>query len=244
MTIHLLSSPPFGEHFWTLVRDRLVEYGHDVSIHTPVETHATVSEACEQLARTITPSDQVVAHGLAVPLLLQFAQKHPIDCAFVSNGPLKSLDPLCTAYSTLPTFLQKIYLHPALSFRFFCSSLGFRRAVVNPYVMDKEMVSRTCDPLNKSSFRANSVAYLKDLGSFSPPESLQTRLVAIWGDHDLLYPTTIATELQHRYDTKRIDIEGGKLLHPIERPWAIADIIHQECHAEITPDTSEHHQYS
>ena len=108
-----------------------------------------------------------------------------------------------------------------------------RRAVVNPYVMDEEAVERHCAPLQQSSFRRNSVAYLKELSSFSAPTSIQTRVVAIWGDHDLLYPTTIATELQHQYTgTKRIDIEGGKLLHPIERPWAMADIIHQECNTE------------
>ena len=43
-------------------------------------------------------------------------------------------------------------------------------------------------------------------------------------------PDSIATDLQNRYpNTKRVDIEGGKLLHPIERPWAMADLIHQEC---------------
>ena len=233
MTIHLLSSPPFGEHFWTLVYNRLVEHGHRVCIHTPIENHATLDEAREHLSRTITPHDYVVAHGLTVPLLLHFAQKNPIKRAFVSNGPLKSLDPLCKTFSSLPPFLQHLYLHPSLSLRFFASSLGMRRIVVNPYVMDKEVVARVCAPLDTSSFRKNCITYLNEINSFTPPDALQTDLVAIWGDHDLMYPTTIATDLQNRYpNTKRIDIEGGKLLHPIERPWAIADIIHHECQSQ------------
>ena len=230
MTIHLLSSPPFGEHFWTLVYNRLVEHGHEVCIHTPIENHATLDQAREQLSRVITPYDDVVAHGLTVPLLLHFAQHHPIKRAFVSNGPLTTLDPFCKSFSTLPSFLQKLYLHPSLSFRFFASSLGMRRIVVNPYVMDKEVIERVCAPLHNASFRKNCAAYLNEIDAFNPPESIQTALIAIWGDHDLLYPTSIATDLQNRYpNTKRVDIEGGKLLHPIERPWAMADLIHQEC---------------
>ena len=233
MTIHLLSSPPFGEHFWTLVYNRLVEHGQKVCIHTPIESHATLDQAREHLSRTITPYDVVVAHGLTVPLLLHFAHKHPIKRAFVSNGPLTSLDPLCKTFSTVPSFLQQLYLHPSLSFRFFASSVGMRRIVVNPYVMSKEVVHRMCAPLGTSSFRKNCTTYLDEINAFTPPDSLKTDLVAIWGDHDLLYPTTIATDLQNRYpNTKRFDIEGGKLLHPIERPWAMADIIHQECQSQ------------
>ena len=229
MTIHLLSGPPFGEFFWTLVYDRLVEHGHKVCVHTPVESHATLDQARENLSRTITSYDTVVAHGLTVPLLLHFAQKHPIKRAFVSNGPLASLDPLCKTFTTIPSILQRIYLHPSIAFRFFSSSIGMRRVVVNPYVMDKEVIARVCAPLGNASFRKNCTTYLDDINSFIPPTSIKTQLIAIWGDHDLLYPTTIATDLQNRYpNTKRFDIEGGKLLHPIERPWAMADLIHQE----------------
>ena len=230
MTIHLLSSPPFGEQFWTLVCDRLTEHGYEVQIQSPIENHATLEGACVQLSNVISPNDHVVAHGLIVPLLLKFANKFPIKRAVVSNGPLTHLDPLSKTFSNLPRLLQQLYLNPTISFRFLRSSIGLRRAVVNPYVMDKEVVAEVCSPLHESSFRRNFTAYLEQLHSFVPPDSLKTELTAIWGDHDLLYPTTIATDLQNRYpNTKRIDIEGGKLLHPIERPWAIADLIHQEC---------------
>ena len=73
--------------------------------YTPIENHATLDQAREQLARVITPHDDVVAHGLTVPLLLHFAQHHPIKRAFVSNGPLTSLD----------AFLQKLFYTPLFS---------------------------------------------------------------------------------------------------------------------------------
>jgi pimeloyl-ACP methyl ester carboxylesterase len=229
MTIHLLSSPPFGEYFWAPVQERLVQHGHDVCIHTPIENHSTLDKAREQLSLSITPEDDVVAHGLGVPLLLHFAHKYPLRTAVLSNGPQGGLDPLCSSFARLPSIVQQLYLHPALAFRYFRSSLGMRRAVVNPYVMDADMVEQTCAPLAQSSFRKNSVQYLKELSSFSPPPSLKAPILAIWGDHDLLYPISVSAELENRYpNTKRIDIEGGKLLHPIERPWALADLLHEE----------------
>ena len=228
MTIHLLSSPPFGEYFWTPVQKRLVQHGHDVCIHTPVETHATLDDIREQLSLVITPEDDVVAHGLGVPLL-HFAQKYPIRTIVLTNGPQEKLDPLSAAFVRLPTIAQKFYLRPAISYRYFRSSIGMRRAVVNPYVMDAEMVEKICAPLAQSSFRKNCVQYLKEVAAFSAPDSLKAPILAIWGDHDLLYPISVSAELGNRYTkTKRIDIEGGKLLHPIERPWALADMLHEE----------------
>ena len=85
MTIHLLSSPPFGEYFWAPVQERLVQHGHDVCIHTPIENHSTLDKAREQLSLSITPEDDVVAHGLGVPLLLHFAHKYPLRTAVLSN---------------------------------------------------------------------------------------------------------------------------------------------------------------
>ncbi len=229
MTIHLISSPPFGEYFWTPVQKRLVQHGYDVCIHTPVETHSTLEQIREQLSLVITPQDDVVAHGLGVPLLLHFAQKYPIRTAILSNGPRETLDPLCASFARLPAFLQKFYLNPTLSFRYFRSSIGMRRAVVNPYVMDADMVEKVCAPLAQSSFRKNCVQFLQDIASFSAPSSLKTQILAIWGDHDLLYPISVSAELENHYsNTKRIDIEGGKLLHPVERPWALADMLHEE----------------
>ena len=79
MTIHLISSPPFGEYFWTPVQKRLVQHGYDVCIHTPVETHSTLEQIREQLSLVITPQDDVVAHGLgAGPALKLSSGAHGI----------------------------------------------------------------------------------------------------------------------------------------------------------------------
>ena len=229
MTIHLITSPPFGEKFWTLVQKRLMHHGYDVSIHTPMEHHDSIAKMVEQLSLVITPTDDVVAHGLGVPLLLSLASILPIRHAFISNGPLQNLDPLCAGFSKLPLRTQQLYLHPVISFRYFRSSLGMRRAVVNPYVMDAQTVSEVCAPLQNASIRKKMTLYLAELSSFVPPKKIDVPLTLIWGDHDLLYPISICSEIQNRYaHSQRFDIEGGKVLHPIERPWAIADIIHNQ----------------
>jgi len=227
MKIHLISSPPFGDDFWRGVQNRLAYHGHDVQIHSPIEHAASIREACIFLKNHVQPQDVLVAHGLGVPLALQYASENPINHAILSNGPIENLDPISASFAKLPSLLQKIYLHPTICFRYFQSSLGMRRAVVNPYVMDKEMVASACAPLTKGQTRSHMIQYLKEISSFSPPASIQSSILAIWGDHDLLYPISISMEIQNRYpQTTRLDIEGGKLLHPIERPWAMADIMH------------------
>ena len=229
MTIHLITSPPFGERFWTLVQQRMMHHGYEVSIHTPMEHHYSMEKMVEQLSLVITHNDSVVAHGLGVPLLLAFANAHRIKHAFISNGPLKNLDPLCSTFSKLPLSAQQLYLHPRISFRYFRSSLGMRRSVVNPYVMDEETVSTVCAPLQNAATRKNMALYLVEIASFEPPYKIDAPLTLIWGDHDLLYPISVCTEIQTRYPhSQRFDIEGGKIFHPIERPWAIADIIHNQ----------------
>ena len=227
MKIHLISSPPFGEDFWRGVHNRLAYHGHDVHIHSPIEHAASLQASCLFLKDHVHPQDILVAHGLGIPLALQYAAENPIRRLILSNGPVEKLDPISASFAKLPSLLQKIYLHPKICFRYFQSSLGMRRAVVNPYVMDKEVVASTCAPLKKSRTRSHMIQYLKELSSFSPPTSISSSMMAIWGDHDLLYPISVSMDIQNRYpQTTRLDIEGGKLLHPIERPWAIADIMH------------------
>ena len=104
-----------------------------------------------------------------------------------------------------------------------------RRLVVNPYVMDIDMITNTCAPLRDRKYRRAIRRYLAELLSFMPPEKITCPILAIWGDHDLLYPISISSDIHNRYpQTKRLDIEGGKLLHPIERPWAFADTLHAQ----------------
>ena len=147
----------------------------------------------------------------------------------LSNGPISSLDPLTSSFAKLPTFLQKLYLHPYIAHRYLRSSLGLRRLVVNPYVMDHDTVVALCHALFDPKIRTRYLDGLQQLISMENNFNSQAKHhMAIWGDQDLLYPTKIASTLQNRIpDLKRIDILGGKFLHPIERPWAIADTLHQ-----------------
>jgi pimeloyl-ACP methyl ester carboxylesterase len=53
---------------------------------------------------------------------------------------------------------------------------------------------------------------------------------AIWGEQDLLFPIEQLEAAQVKFPDfiKTIrQIDGGAHFHPIERPWSIADAIHQ-----------------
>ena len=101
--------------------------------------------------------------------------------------------------------------------------------VVNPYVMDRDTVVALCHSLFDAKTRTRYVKGLAEIKSLHTDfQSKAEHHIAIWGDQDLLYPAKIASVLQNRIpDLKRIDIPGGKFLHPIERPWAIADALHR-----------------
>ena len=164
----------------------------------------------------------LVAHGLAIPLAIQ-AVGPDLELLVISNGPTTKLDPVTKALSRLPgPFLKKLLLRPRALNAWLSSSVGLRRAVVNPYVMDKETVEKLTAPLLGDDQRRSQTAdWLRELSTYLPiklPRDLD--VVALWGDGDRLYPMAELDEIEGIAVQL---IPGGRFLHPQERPWEMAD---------------------
>lgn len=164
----------------------------------------------------------VVVHGLALPLVLQ-SDLAAVELLVLSNGPLRRLDPFTRALSRVPcTVMEKLVLQPRVFNKWLASSVGLRRAVVNPYVMERDVVEGLTAPFLESSVaRKQTNRWLKALPKQLPATlPVDTKVVAIWGDKDFLYPVE---EVEQYQDLEVINIPGGRFLHPQERPWELAD---------------------
>ncbi len=170
----------------------------------------------------------LVVHGLALPLVLG-ASLPMIDLLVLSNGPLSRLDVFSKTLSKLPQVaMEKALLRPGLFTKWLASSVGLRRAVVNPYVMDPETVQELSQPfLATPAARKMTALWLKSAARCLPVEiPSDTKVVAIWGDLDFLYK---AEEIEQFQDVDLILVPGGRFLHPQERPWELADACLELC---------------
>jgi len=228
MTIYLIASPPFGEYFWNGVKNRLLFHGYNVQIVSLWETNSPLTQVKQTLCSMLTKDDCVATHGLLLPFLLWAIGDQPVHRIIVSNGPFDQLDPFSSLAQKVPSKMLSWYLHPLISLPFFRSSFGMRRLVINPYVMDAEMVKQSCAPLKKHTARKSLSTYIQKIPTLPLPKNIQSPGLVLWGDQDILYPITIATKICSRYPSfTRKDIRGGAFLHPLERPWAMADLIHE-----------------
>ncbi len=173
----------------------------------------------------------LVAHGLACPAAIYAAAQVPGCRLVLCNGPITHLDPATRALAhaaRLPALLPSLIFHPAVVVRWLYSSLGLRRAVRNPYVMDRDTVVAICAPLFSTAGRRLAVAaYLRSLPDavrstpiFEGPTTL------LWGDEDALYPPWQVDDARALLPRLRhVTVPGGRSLHPVERPWLVADAI-------------------
>ena len=228
MRIYLVASPPFGSYFWNGVKNRLLSYKYDVEIVSIWESEASLNQAKQNICSMVKKEDAIATHGLLLPFLLWALGDHPVHRIILSNGPFDQLDPLSSFARKIPSKILPWYLHPLISMPFFRSSIGMRRLVINPYVMDKEMVAQSCAPLKKHASRKSFSKHLMEIPNLQLPEKIESPGLVLWGDQDILYPISIATKICARYPSfTRKDIRGGACLHPLERPWAMADLIHE-----------------
>jgi len=93
---------------------------------------------------------------------------------------------------------------------------------VNPYVMERDTVEALSRPFLASSHaRRLTNRWLKALPKRLPAQlPTDTKVVAIWGDKDFLYPPKEINQFQ---DVEVVFIPGGRFLHPQERPWELGD---------------------
>jgi len=228
MLINLLAGPPFGPRLYDGVCQRLEQCGLNSCTIDPFSECDNTDEMIRWMEQRIKPGDALVAHGTAVPLAVAVTQNKQIETLFLSNGPIKKPDPILNLYGKTPVSLRKALLNPFCSIPALKSSAGLRRLVVNPYVMDRDTIVRVCEPLIKSkNHRRRYAEYIGKIDRMTPlAQPGANKICLIWGDSDLLYPTHHASSVLSGWkNTIAVEIEGAKHLHPIESPWAMADII-------------------
>jgi pimeloyl-ACP methyl ester carboxylesterase len=171
----------------------------------------------------------LVAHGTAIPVAWQLASSMSLAGLVLTNGPITSLDPFLKTFCRLarsPRLLASTLLQPGVLQRWLASSAGLRRTVVNPYVMDQDMVVAVSAPYLQSPASRLAVAhFLKDLPqAVADPSPLEVPTLLLWGDEDRLYPPSTIDSARHLLSQISHErISGGQHHHPAERPWEIAD---------------------
>lgn len=228
-----LAGPPFSEQLWSQVQRRLEDQGLTTRAIPMLVAGSSpcMTSAAERVAEQIenTPSPVLVAHGSAIPIALRASVRTRPRGLVLTNGVLDRPDPFLRALSQIPhPILSRGVLRPAVWLRYLASSVGLRRAVINPYVMDRDMVVAVCGPLVETRDKRDQfTVFLKDLCKPRPPlPAFDGPTLLAWGDADRLYPPHLVREYDRELKrNKVVFIPGGQHLHPIERPWALADHI-------------------
>ena len=231
LTIYLLAGPPFGPQFWDSCIQRLHFHGRRAEALNPFQYSCQLEELSQIVSTKLQKDDVLVAHGTALPIAIQASKLQQFRLTVLCNGPLVQADRFLQIFSSLPAAARRFLLSSPIAFPYLSSSLGLRRLVVNPYVMDHDTIVTVCSGLKKDTKElSNYVAYTnifrkKLQADFSPTMSY----LFLWGDQDFLYPKTpIQNLLSKLKNSTYIGIPGGKNLYPIERPWAFADALHQQ----------------
>lgn len=196
----------------------------------------TVDAAAQRIVAVSEPGDVLVAHGLAVPALVRaLGLGMRARAVVLSNGPITRLDPVTRAWIGLGAALP-LALQPALVARWLRSSAGLRRAVCNPYVMDRDTVDAICAPLFETTAQRRAVAdYLRSLHTLPALAPSAVPVWLVWGDDDALYPLSESDFADTALGGGRVRaIPGGRFGHPEERPWALADAVR----AVLEPDST------
>ncbi|MSQ01884.1 MAG: hypothetical protein EXR71_08320 [Myxococcales bacterium] len=230
-TIWLLAGPPFDAPFFGDVLARLVATGHpDVQVRSVVSLGPTWAAAADELARGVGPVDVLVAHGLAIPVALAVAARVPVGHVVLINGPLIALDALSDAVvraAMLPGAAETLF-RPGTWLRWLRSSIGLRRAVNNPYAMDRDTVAVVCGGLvADGAARRALCTWLQSVASpWPPPSASSAQVTLFWGDNDRLHPLGEADAAAISGENIRTRVaSGGRFAWPLEMPWALADAL-------------------
>lgn len=235
----LLAGPPFGPGMWRSVRTRwtgdpseaisLLELGGH-----PHEMIASLSARVRRCESGVV----LVAHGLAVPVAMRVAAEVELEGLVLANGPIWSLDPVSRSLArVLRVPGSERLLRPSVLARALASSLALRRTVANPYVMDRDTVVALLDPLLEAEggrtscreFLCHLPMMLEQIPIVSNP------VLGLWGDRDVLYPMAHADEARRWLRCYQLErVSGGRLFHPVERPWSFADTIVSWLNGELT----------
>lgn len=231
-TPHWYAGPPFSEQLFRHAVERAG--GAMLPLLEPGGVNDLDAVAKRIAARVDAAAGPVVlvGHGLAVPAVTRAAELAGPNLRHLalSNGPITRLDPFTRAFLRAGPAVSAV-LHPALFLRWLASSAGLRRAVCNPYIMDRDTIDAICRPLVASpGGRAAVAAYLRALCPLPTFVAPRVPTTLAWGDDDPLYPLAEADTADAIVGGGRVRaIPGGRYVHPEERPWALADLVLQAC---------------
>ena len=231
--IWFISGPPFDTAIWQAVEARVHDLG--CCARTWPCLTAGSGDIAEEVARLSADLDSVehdvilVGHGSALPMV-RASSTHPRVAGIVlSNGPglkLDRLNRLWTRLFSMPQPIRQGVLGPALMMPILQSSVGLRRTVVNPYVMDHDTVVAICEPIfSNEARRERAATYFRSLTDLPEiPLNADIQTLFCWGDSDPVGADTYDDLLQiNAPNITHSPIPGGRFMHPVERPWEFAD---------------------
>ena len=232
MSILFLQGIPFSNQFWTPIIKRLNQQNFDCHTWNFLEVSGDIDSLVIKMQEICSQNNitTVVAHGLALPLAWRYCELYQIDNLIISNGLVEKSGlnhMILRSINTIPKLIANQLLRPMIALPLLASSAAFRRLVINPYVMDYDNIVLLCqEQLHNASIRQNMSQYLSYCDNFAINQKLLVHnLLAIWGDIDPLFPVKQIQNMQSPNAIQIKIIEGGAHFHPIERPWAMADII-------------------
>jgi pimeloyl-ACP methyl ester carboxylesterase len=197
----------------------------------PAPPSGRLADLADRIAPLVGPDALLVAHGLALPLGFEIARRVRPEGLVVLDGPLEKHDPIAAAVTKLaaaaPGVLKQA-LRPEIALKLLASSAALRRTVVNPYVMDRDIVAMLSAPLLATpEHRRAVVEYLASIRDIRPPWSAGgTPVLLLWSASDLLHPlpgeprsTVTGSEVT------AISLPGARFFNVEERPWEVADAL-------------------
>lgn len=232
----LLAGVPFGAALVEQAARRLRQLGWSARALELPALGAEPSAWPAALGAQLGEGATLLAHGSALPLALAVAaareaQGRPLAGLVLLNGALGTVDPALRLAARLARApgLGRALLRPPVLIPALASSLGLRRTVVNPYVMERDRVvavteawlgaGRSPGLLHK---HLDGIDVQQDIPAFAA-----TPVLLLWGDADPLYPPAVAEAARPRLGRAvHVRIPGGQHLHIEERPWAAADALH------------------
>lgn len=232
-TILLVAGPPFDTPMWIEVQRRLEAHGLKTRCWSVLDSATgNFDDEAALLANEIDRSDEsiiLLAHGTALPLVIAAARQNPPAGIVLTNGTMSESDIFARGLRMLsraPAPLSTVLFSEKIALPLLASSVGLRRTVVNPYVMDHDTTVAVCGPiLSHPERRIKMQTFFKTSEKRDWNLSdIPAKTLLCWGDSDPLTRRYYDVFMKSKpSDVDVSPVPGGRFLHPIERPWELAD---------------------
>jgi len=198
----------------------------------PPEADCSIEGIVDRLSTLIPPDAIVVSHGLALPIAMGLSRAASIQGLVVLDGPLERLDfisnQVCRLAQRMPFMLKHVLFRPSIFVPLLASSVALRRAVINPYVMDRDIVAMLVAPnIATAEHRekmAEYMASIRTIGGKWPDPGVP--VLMLWGASNPLYPPPDSPSgALSGADVEAKALAGATLFHIEEQPWKVADAV-------------------